>query len=164
MMARLDELIKEYCPNGVEYKTLGELGVFFGGLTGKSKEDFKEGNALFISYKNVYANPALDIHPVDRVKIYDGEKQRTLQYGDVVFTGSSETPDECGLSSVVTEYPSEPLYLNSFCFFLRFNDLSIIEPNFVKHLFSISRITVSDRKNCQRSYTVQRVKGEDGEG
>ena len=32
-------MIKEHCPNGVPYKTLGELGIFYGGLSGKSKED-----------------------------------------------------------------------------------------------------------------------------
>ena len=134
-MSKLDALIKKYCPDGVEYKTLGELGHFYGGLTGKSKEDFKDGNAIFISYKNVYSNPALDINPLDRVKISDGEKQRTLQYGDIIFTGSSETPDECGFSSVVTKTPEAPLYLNSFCFFFRFDDLSIMDPDFAKHLF-----------------------------
>lgn len=137
-MSKLEELIQELCPDGVEYKSLGELGKFFGGLTGKSKDDFTNGNAKFITYKNVYANPALQIDVEDRVKITDGEKQRTLQYGDVVFTGSSETPDECGISSVVTEKIDEKLYLNSFCFFFRFNDLSIMLPDFAKHLFRSS--------------------------
>ena len=39
-MSKLQELIRELCPNGVEYKTLEDIGSFFGGLTGKSKEDF----------------------------------------------------------------------------------------------------------------------------
>ena len=133
--SKLDELIQQYCPDGVPNKTLGELGKFFGGLTGKSKDDFTDGNAKFITYKNVYANPALQIDVEDRVKIAGGEKQRTLQYGDVVFTGSSETPDECGISSVVTVKTEEKLYLNSFCFFFRFDDLSIMLPDFAKHLF-----------------------------
>lgn len=135
VMSRIEKLIKEKCPNGVEYKTLGELGEFMGGLTGKSKDDFSDGNAVLITYKNVYSNPALDIEPLDRVKIVEGENQRTLEYGDVIFTGSSEKPDECGISSVVTKHPIEKLYLNSFCFVFRLNDLSIIEPNFAKHLF-----------------------------
>ena len=101
-MSELEKLIQNLCPDGVEYKKLGELGVFFGGLTGKSKEDFTNGNAKFITYKNVYSNPALQIDVEDTVKITEGEKQRTLQYGDVIFTGSSEMPDECGISSVVT--------------------------------------------------------------
>ena len=31
------------------------------------------------------SNPALDIRPLDRVKILPGEKQRTLAFGDIVF-------------------------------------------------------------------------------
>ena len=137
-MGKIDSLIQQYCPDGIPYKSLGELGKFYGGLTGKSKEDFKDGNAIFITYRNVYSNPALDIHPLDRVKIAPGENQRTLALGDVIFTGSSETPDECGFSSVVTREPDDPLYLNSFCFFFRFNDQNIIIPDFAKHLFRSS--------------------------
>lgn len=61
-MSKLKELIDRLCPNGVEFKPLGELGTFFGGLTGKSKDDFKDGNAKFITYVNIYSNPALNIY------------------------------------------------------------------------------------------------------
>lgn len=47
-MTYLDKLIAEHCPDGVPFKTLGEIGTFYGGLSGKSKEDFKDGNAKFI--------------------------------------------------------------------------------------------------------------------
>ena len=147
-MRKIENLIAEFCPNGVTYKPLAELGNIFGGLTGKSKDDFSNGNATFITYKNVYSNPALDTNPDDTVKIAVGEKQRTLEYGDVVFTGSSETPDECGLSSVVTKKPEKPLYLNSFCFFFRFNNLSIIDPDFAKHLFRSSSLRNQIRKTA----------------
>jgi len=59
-MSRLYELIAELCPDGVPYKTLGELGYFYGGLSGKSKEDFINGNAKLITYINVYTNLAID--------------------------------------------------------------------------------------------------------
>lgn len=78
-MSKLDELIKKYCPDGVEYKSLGKLGKFYGGLTGKSKGDFSNGNGKFITYRNVYSNPALKIDIDDRVKIAEGERQNTLQ-------------------------------------------------------------------------------------
>lgn len=139
-MTRLEQLICTLCPQGVEYKSLKELGCFFGGLSGKSKDDFTNGNAKFITYKNVYSNPALQIDIADKVKISADEKQHTLQYGDVIFTGSSETPDECGFSSVVTIPTEEKLYLNSFCFFFRFSDSNIILPDFAKHLFRSSNL------------------------
>lgn len=133
-MSRLNELIEKYCQNGVEYKRLGEIGDFFSGLTGKSKEDFKDGNAKFITYRNIYSNPSLNLDINDKVRIMDGEKQNIVRYGDILFTGSSETPDECGMSSVVTEPTNECLYLNSFCFGLRLNNLEEYDLNFLKHL------------------------------
>ena len=159
-MSKLDELLRELCPEGVEYKTLGEIGKFYGGLTGKSKKDFEGGNEVFITYKNVYSNPALDIYPNDKVKIADGEKQRTLEYGDIVFTGSSETPDECGFSSVVTRKPGRKLYLNSFCFFFRLDNPKVLLPDFSKHLFRSSelRIRIGKTASGVTRYNVSKDK------
>ena len=133
-MSKLKELIQQLCPNGVEYKKLGEIGNFFGGLTGKSKEDFKNGNAKFITYRNIYSNPSLNLDIEDKVKILDNEKQYIVRYGDILFTGSSETPDECGMSSIVTVQTNENLYLNSFCFGLRLHNLEEYNLHFLKHL------------------------------
>lgn len=134
-MNMIEKKIKELCPNGIPFYEMSELGSFFGGITGKSKKDFVDGNSIFISYKNVYSNPSLCLDVEDRVFIDENEKQRTLEYGDIIFTGSSETPDECGISSVVTEVPTENLYLNSFCFVFRLNDSEILLPEFSKYLF-----------------------------
>lgn len=147
-MTKFDNLIQELCPDGVRYKSLGEVGLFFGGLTGKSKEDFVDGNAKFITYKNVYSNPALRIDVDDKVKISADEKQNLLQYGDVIFTGSSETLEECGLSSVVTTETNEKMYLNSFCFFLRFNDGDLFLPDFSKDLFRLSELRQQIKKTA----------------
>ena len=152
MASKLQDLINRLCPNGVEYRRLGDLGSFFSGLSGKTKADFKDGNAKFISYMNVYLNPALRTDVDDRVKIAEGEKQNLLKYGDVLFTGSSETPDECGMSSVLTEKTEEPLYLNSFCFGFRLNE-PIYNPNFLKHLL---RSTLIRKQICQTASGVTR--------
>lgn len=133
-MKSIDELIAEFCPDGVEYKPLRELGDFYGGLTGKCKDDFGNGNAKFISYMNVYSNPATNLEVSDMVRIGQNEKQNQIQYGDVLFTGSSETPEECAMSSVVTTDITEPIYLNSFCFGFRLFDKSLYYPGFLKHL------------------------------
>ncbi len=134
-MIKFEQLIKKLCPNGVEYKTMGELGIFLGGLSGKSKEDFKNGNAKFITYMNVFSNIALNLDVIDTVKIIDKEKQNVIQYGDIMFTGSYETPNECGMSSVLTTHTDEKLYLNSFCFIYRFNNSDLFIPGFSKYLF-----------------------------
>ncbi|MBR2870008.1 MAG: restriction endonuclease subunit S [Clostridia bacterium] len=134
-MIEVEKIIKDLCPNGVPYKTMAELGEFYGGLTGKSKEDFKDGNAKFITYVNVFNNISLKLDVEEKVKITEGERQNTIEYGDVIFTGSSETPNECGMSSVLTVKTDEKLYLNSFCFGFRLFDKELLLPDFMKYLF-----------------------------
>lgn len=134
-MTKLEQLINELCPNGVEYFTLEELGIFYGGLTGKSKKDFENGNAKFITYMNVYLNSALKLDVEDKVFISESEKQNCIQYADVLFTGSSETPNDCGMSSVLTQSTKEKLYLNSFSFGYRFNEPEKFDVTYLKHLF-----------------------------
>lgn len=134
-MGKIQDLINELCPDGVPYKSLGELGSFYGGLSGKSKKDFDDGNAKYITYMNIYLNPEVDIAIDDLVKIGEGEKQNTVQYGDILFTGSSENKEECAIASVLTQETNEPLYLNSFCFGFRLTDPTLFLPAFTKHLF-----------------------------
>ena len=136
-MSRLAELIEELCPDGVEYQALGELGAFFGGLSGKSKSDFVEihGARPFVTYKEVYSLLEIEQCPQGRVLIRPHEKHLILQRGDVLFTGSSENIDEVGLTAVVTTEFSEPVYLNSFSICLRWRD-AIFEAGYAKYLFN----------------------------
>lgn len=134
-MSKLEELLKKHCPNGAEYKALSDLGSFYAGLNGKNKDDFKDGNAKYITYMNVFSNLSVNININDTVQIGEKEKQNIVKYGDVIFTGSSETIEECGMSSVVTNELNEKLYLNSFCFGFRFNEPEIMLPDFSKYLF-----------------------------
>ena len=134
-MSLLEKLLSELCPEGVPFKTLGEIGFFYGGLSGKSKEDFRNGNEKFITYMNIYSNIEVSLDIPDRVQIGADEKQNTVEYGDVLFTASSETQDECGISSVLTTQTREKLYLNSFCFGFRLHDPTLLLPGFSKYLF-----------------------------
>ncbi len=124
----------------VEWKKLEELGSYFGGLTGKTKDDFVDGNAKFITYMNVFVNPSLDINTTGVVKIDEGEKQNKIQKGDILFTGSSETPDEAGMSCVVTEDLDDDYYMNSFCFGIRLNNPEHFCLDYLKHVLRSSNI------------------------
>lgn len=126
--------------NKIQYKTLGEVGVFYGGLTGKNKNDFLEGNAKFISYMNVFSNIATNLEEDNFVKVGENEKQNKIQYGDILFTGSSESLEECGMSSVVTNKTEENIYLNSFCFGYRLHNSELFLPDFLKFLFRSDKI------------------------
>jgi len=110
----------------------GSLGDSFGGLTGKTKKDFGEGKP-FVNYMNVFSNSKVDPNQVDLVRINEGEKQNSIKYGDILITGSSETPHELGLSSVVLDDLQE-YYLNSFCFGFRLHDFKTLHPEYARFL------------------------------
>ncbi|HOX10690.1 MAG TPA: restriction endonuclease subunit S, partial [Candidatus Moranbacteria bacterium] len=92
-VSKIEKLIAELCPNGVEFKELGKLGDFYGGLSGKSKDDFSNGNAKFVTYMNIFSNIAVNTDINTFVKVSKDENQNKIEYGDVLFTGSSETPN-----------------------------------------------------------------------
>lgn len=138
-MSRIDDLINDLCPNGVRFRKLADVGQIVTGLSGKSKEDFSDGNLPFLSYKTVFNNICLPTEIYDKVKIGPDERQNTLHLGDVVITGSSETPRELGMSCVVTHEPESPVYLNSFCFIWRPNGKEL-EPDFSKFVFRSNSI------------------------
>lgn len=96
-----------------EQRKLGEVGTTYTGLSGKTKEDFGHGNGQFVTYMNVFSNPVGLPDMTEAVEIDDS--QNKVLFGDVLFTTSSETPEEVGMSSVWLEN-AENTYLNSFCF------------------------------------------------
>ena len=96
-----------------EQRKLGEVGETYTGLSGKSKDDFGHGSGKFITYMNVFSNPVASPNMTEAIEIDDS--QNKVRFGDVLFTTSSETPDEVGMSSVWLEN-AENTYLNSFCF------------------------------------------------
>ena len=99
-----------------EQRKLGDIGNTFTGLSGKTKEDFGHGEAKFVTYMNVFSNPIAQLNKTEPIEI--DNKQNQVEYGDVFFTTSSETPDEVGMSSVWLENKGN-IYLNSFCFGFR---------------------------------------------
>jgi type I restriction enzyme S subunit len=130
-----DALLSLSADESIRRFSMGDAGVFFGGLTGKSKADFSGGNARFVSYTNVFNNMAVDLERDDFVRVDPGERQRALTRGDIIFTGSSETPEDVAMSSVVTREVAQPTYLNSFSIGYRLNDPDLLDPEFAKHLF-----------------------------
>lgn len=62
---------------------------------------------------NVFSNPIATLDKTEPIEI--DNKQNEVKYGDILFTTSSETPEEVGMSSVWLENKAN-IYLNSFCF------------------------------------------------
>lgn len=100
-------------------KLLLDSGLVYGGLTGKTKEDFGHGSSKYVPYMSVNRNFVSNDNDVELVNVLESEKQHAVKKNDVLFTISSETPEEVGLSS--TWLGNEETYLNSFSFGYRFN-------------------------------------------
>lgn len=92
---------------------LHNFGKPYTGLSGKSKKDFGHGEAKYITYMNVFSNSIADPSLTGSIEL--DNTQNCVEYGDVLFTVSSETPEEVGLTSVWTQ-KEKNVYLNSFCF------------------------------------------------
>ena len=120
-------------PQDWREEVLGDLGKTYGGLTGKSKSDFGSGDP-FITYLQVFNDQASEVSLMSSVLVADDENQKQVQFGDIIFSGSSETADEVGMTSVFLNKQMSP-YLNSFCFGLRLNDFETLQPQFASYLF-----------------------------
>lgn len=118
---------------------LGKIGTTYTGLNGKNKDDFGKG-ACFIPYMNIYQNSKIDPKHLELVNISDNENQNIVQYGDVFFTISSETPEEVGFASVLLFQPKQKIYLNSFCFGYRLNNFDTLLPDYASFLFRSKHI------------------------
>ena len=136
---KLQSLIKGlndtlYAQHGGEVITsFAELGTSYSGLSGKSAQDFGSGKP-FITYLNVYSNNVINENEFQYVAIKAGEKQNIVEYGDVLFTLSSETPEEVGIGSVYLG--KEKVYLNSFCFGIHITNTKVAFPPYLSYYVS----------------------------
>ena len=120
-----------YTLYGNDVKTsFADLGTSYSGLSGKSIQDFGSGKP-FITYLNVYSNNVINEKEFQFVAIKDDEKQNIVKYGDVLFTLSSETPEEVGIGSVYLG--KEEVYLNSFCFGIHITKTKVAFPPYLSY-------------------------------
>ena len=142
-----------------EENPLSEIGSTFSGLTGKKSGDFGTGKP-YITYKSVFDNSKIDVSKFDFVNIHKNEKQNKVKYGDILFTLSSETPEEVGFVSAFLEPNIEEVYLNSFCFGFRLYDNSLFSPDFLRFFFRSSIFRKAMFKLAQGSTRYNMSKNE----
>lgn len=119
-------------PEDWKILAMGDLGSTYGGLSGKSKQDFGHGNSLYVPFTNVMANVVVDVDNLEKVDVR--ETQNNLALGDLLFNGSSETPEEVCFSALVSA-DIRKLYLNSFCFGFRSNQKNAYLPLYLAYWF-----------------------------
>ncbi len=97
---------------------LKNIGQLFGGLSGKSGDDFRnelsECSKPYIPFKNIAGNLIIDNEQLDFVQMSPDEKQNIVLSGDLLFLMSSENFDDIGKTALYLG-SHEVIYLNSFC-------------------------------------------------
>lgn len=139
---------------------LRDIGATYGGLTGKTKTDFGEGVATFIPFLEVINNPRLSGNALERVKVSTGERQNRVMRGDLIFNGSSETPEEVALSAVVDFDTQKTTYLNSFCFGFRLHPGVSVDPHYLSYFFrsGVGRKLVGSLAQGATRYNIAKTK------
>ncbi|MBO6179257.1 MAG: restriction endonuclease subunit S [Selenomonadaceae bacterium] len=89
-MSKLDELMAKFCPNGVEYKELGEICQSIkDGMHNLPKSSRKFGDYPILSVQNIYNN-LIDYHNakrfVDKKTFIQENKRTNVEVGDVLLT------------------------------------------------------------------------------
>lgn len=93
-MSRIDELIAELCPGGVEHKTLGEVGNFIRG-NGLQKKDLSESGVGAIHYGQVYTHYGIwATETKSFVSPELAKRLRKAKSGDLVIATTSENDED----------------------------------------------------------------------
>lgn len=93
-MSRIDELIKQLCPNGVDYKAIGDLGELVRG-NGMPKSDFVDSGIGCIHYGQIYTYYGIwTTRTKSFVSLSKAEKLAKVDPGDLVITNTSENVED----------------------------------------------------------------------
>ena len=117
-----------------ETTCMGRIGATYGGLSGKTKLDFGNGIAHYVTFLNVLENVVLDPEQFESVHVAPGESQNKVLGGDLLFNGTSETPEDVAMGAILLE-GQDDLYLNSFCFGFRIRDQGQFNSLFIAYYF-----------------------------
>jgi len=113
-------------PQSWNTRRLKDVGFLYGGLTGKSGEDFnvdddEDSYMLYIPFTNIFNNSVINPKQMYKVKIEKGEHQNLVFKDDLLFLMSSEDYDGVGKPAIIEEQ-IDNLGLNSFCKGFRVTD------------------------------------------
>ena len=115
--------------------SFSDIGEDYSGLTGKTANDFGIGKP-YITYVDVFSNTFVDDSSA-MVSVHTDEKQNIVLNGDMLFTLSSETPEEVCYGAVYNGSQKE-IYLNSFCFGVRNIENKVYSP-YMAYFFNSRR-------------------------
>ncbi|WP_137656667.1 restriction endonuclease subunit S [Bifidobacterium moukalabense] len=152
-MSRIDELIAEYCPDGVERKALGDLGEFVRG-NGIQKKDFQDSGVGCIHYGQIYTYYGLF---TERTKSFItselAEKRKKAYTGDLVIATTSENEED--VCKACAWLGKEPIAVSGDAYVFRHHQ----NPKYMAYCFQ-SELFQRQKKKFITGTKVLRVNGE----
>lgn len=95
-MSRIDDLIAEYCPGGVPWRSMGDIGKLARGHS-MPKTDFRETGIGAIHYGQIYTHYGnWTTHTLSFVAVETAAKLTKVDPGDVIITNTSENLADVG--------------------------------------------------------------------
>lgn len=125
-MSRIYDLIAQFCPDGVEYKAIGDIGELVRG-NGMPKSDFVVTGVGCIHYGQIYTYYGIwTTETISFVPAEKAERLAKVDPGDLIITNTSENIDDVckavawiGQSQIVTgghatvlKHDQDPKYLS----------------------------------------------------
>ena len=93
-MTKLEKLIQELCPNGVEYKPLGDIATISRGGSFQ-KKDYTENGVPCIHYGQIYMHYGLFAEKtLSYISDEVAQKQKFAEPGDIIMAVTSENIDD----------------------------------------------------------------------
>ena len=143
-------------PKNWEIKRLRFLGRLSNGLS-KDSDFFGRGHP-FYSYGDVYNNSSLPVTPSGLVESDELERQNcSVQRGDILFTRTSETTDDIGITSVCLKTIPNSTFSG---FVIRFRPFdNILIPEYSKYLFqnNLKKMFIESRMNLVTRSSLSQV-------
>lgn len=152
-MSRIDDLIAEYCPDGVKHQTLGEIGEFIRG-NGIQKRDFQDSGFGCIHYGQIYTYYGLFAdHTKSFIDPDLAEKRKKAYKGDLVIATTSENEEDvCKACAWLGE---EPIAISGDAYIFRHHQ----NPKYISYCFQ-SELFQSQKKKYITGTKVLRVNGD----
>ena len=131
-MSRLAELIEELCPDGVEYRALGDVGSFVRG-GGLQKADFVEAGMPCVHYGQIHTRFGTSVtKAVSYVSEAQFARLKHAEYGDLLIATTSE--DDEAVGKATAWLGDGEVAISGDMFYYRHN----LEPKYVSYFFESS--------------------------
>ncbi|MFT4229719.1 MAG: restriction endonuclease subunit S, partial [Microbacterium sp.] len=152
-MRRIDDLIRELCPDGVPFKALGECGEFIRG-NGLQKSDLRDQGFPAIHYGQIHTTYGTSVvETVSFVSPAFAAKLRRAQPGDLLIATTSEDDEAVGKATAWVGDTEVALSGDAFIY------RHALEPKYVAYFFQSEQFQ-GQKKRYITGAKVRRLAGD----